>query len=165
MGGGSGKEKQTCLKLAGNLGERVKVRGPVSQRELAAIMKQSHIFILPSFYEGLPLVVLEALACGCRVIATSLPGVNEVLEKFKTTFISLVPTPRLTGVDTPVAEDEKTFENNLQDALEAQISAATGRPQIDLSPITAQLASFTWAGVFGRVRRVYFEALNSFEKR
>jgi glycosyltransferase involved in cell wall biosynthesis len=61
VGGGSGAERQACLRLADELGDRVKVHGAVNQQDLAAIMRQSHIFILPSFYEGLPLVVLEAL--------------------------------------------------------------------------------------------------------
>jgi glycosyltransferase involved in cell wall biosynthesis len=165
VGGGSGGEKQTCLRLAEKLAERVKVHGAVSQQDLAAIMKQSHIFILPSFYEGLPLVVLEALACGCRVIATNLPGLKEIIGKLQTPFISLVKIPRLHTIDSPVEEDEKNFEDNLQRALKLQITAAMSQPQFELSSIADTMASFSWAGVFKRVERVYFEALNNFEKR
>ncbi len=163
VGGGSGAEKQACLRLADKLGERVKVHGAVSQQDLAAIMKQSHIFILPSFYEGLPLVVLEALACGCRVIATRLPGINEILGKLQTRLISLVKIPRLHAIDSPVEEDEKKFEDNLETALKVQIAAAMSQPQVDLSPIADIMVSFSWAGVFERVGRVYFEALNNFK--
>ena len=163
VGGGSGAEKQACLRLADKLGERVKVHGAVSQQDLAAIMKQSHIFILPSFYEGLPLVVLEALACGCRVIATRLPGINEILGKLQTRLISLVKIPRLHAIDSPVEEDEKKFEDNLENALKVQIAAAMSQPQVDLSPIADIMVSFSWAGVFERVGRVYFEALKNFK--
>ena len=164
VGGGSGQEQQTCLRLAHDLGERVKVHGAVSQHELATIMKQSHIFVLPSFYEGLPLVVLEALACGCRVIATNLPGINEILGRLQTNLVSLVNIPRLHAIDCPVEEDEKQFEDDLENALKALIKVATAQPQIDLSPIADIMASFSWAGVFERVQAIYFETLKNFEK-
>ncbi|WP_054699834.1 glycosyltransferase [Desulfosarcina cetonica] len=74
VGGGSGSEKAHCLALADRLGTRVTIHGPVSQQRLAEIMQSSHLFVLPSLFEGLPLVILEALASGCRIIATGLPG-------------------------------------------------------------------------------------------
>ena len=77
---GSRAEKAECLALAAQLGEeRVTVHGPMLQAELADLFKQAHIFVLSSLFEGLPLVLLEALACGCRLVATDLPGVREVL--------------------------------------------------------------------------------------
>ena len=164
VGGGSGEEKQACLRLADDLGDRVEVHGAVSQKDLAAIMKQSHIFVLPSFYEGLPLVVLEALGCGCRVIATNLPGIHEILGKLQTNLISLVKIPRLHAIDSPVEEDEKQFEADLENALKEQIREAMAQPQIDLSPIAEIMTSFSWAGIFERVQAVYFETLKNFEK-
>ena len=161
VGGGSGEEKQSCLKLAGQLGDRVKIHGTVNQPELAAIMKKSHIFILPSFYEGLPLVILEALACSCRVIATTLPGVKEIAEKLQTRYINLVQTPRLYDIDTPVEADEKVFEDDLKQTLESQIALAITQPRIDLNAIADKMASFSWAGVFKRVEGVYFNTLEN----
>jgi glycosyltransferase involved in cell wall biosynthesis len=165
VGGGSGEEQRACLKLAHNLGDRATVHGSISQQDLAAIMRQSHIFVLPSFYEGLPLVVLEALACGCRVIATNLPGINEILGNLETNLVSLVNIPRLHAIDSPVEEDEKQFEDDLENALKAQIKVAMAQPQIDLSPIADTMVSFSWAGVFERVQAVYSKTLNNFENR
>jgi glycosyltransferase involved in cell wall biosynthesis len=159
VGGGSGSEKDNCLRLAQNLGQRVQIHGAVDQQELATIMKQSHIFLLPSFYEGLPLVVLEALACGCRIVANDLPGIIEIFRKIQTDYISLVKTPRLHLIDTPFAEDEKAFEENLEDAARRQISAAAKQPQIDIARINEKITAFSWASVFKKVERVYFRAL------
>lgn len=165
VGGGSGAEKENCMKLANDLGRRVQIHGAVNQRELAAIMKQSHVFILPSFYEGLPLVVLEALASGCRIIANDLPGIKEILGEVQSDYISLVKTPRLHSLDTPFPEDEKTFEVSLTNSLKEQIVAAVKQPQIDLSPLQSTIASFSWARVFNRVQNVYYKAINSFEAK
>lgn len=156
VGGGSGAEKDECLRLARDLGARVLVHGQVPQARLAAILRQAHIFILPSFFEGLPLVVLEALASGCRVIANDLPGVLEVIGDLKTDTITLVQTPRLRNMDQPVPDDLPAFEQNLVRALEIQIAGAAQVPQIDLSPIESRLAAYTWRGIFARVQTVYF---------
>lgn len=159
VGGGSGSEKDGLLRMAQDLGDRVRVHGQIPQVQLAALFKQAHIFVLPSLFEGLPLVVLEALASGCRVIATDLPGVMEVVGDVKADVITLVQTPRLRNMDQPYPEDLAAFEQNLARALEIQITEATKRPRIDISPIEDTLAAFTWQGIFARVQKVYFKVL------
>jgi glycosyltransferase involved in cell wall biosynthesis len=159
VGGGSGEEKAQCLALARQTGDRVQVHGAVSQQRLADIMQQAHIFVLPSFYEGLPLVVLEALASGCRVVATDLPGVTDLLGEVSADFIELVKTPRLKHMDQPYIQDQQLFERNLAHALQTQIDASVRSPQIDLTPIRDKMAAYTWKGVFERVQDVYTRVL------
>lgn len=165
VGGGSGREKEECLRLANNLGERVLVHGMMPQARLAGMFRQAHIFVLPSLFEGLPLVVLEALASGCRVVATDLPGVLEVVGDLKTETITLVRTPRLRKMDQPYPEDLPAFVRNLAQAIEIQIAGAIELPQIDLSPVRGKLAAFTWQGVFARVQKVYFNVLEGKRKK
>ena len=155
VGGGSGPENDECLRLANDLGERVTVHGLIPQARLAAIFKQAHLFVLPSFFEGLPLVVLEALASGCRVIANDLPGVKAVLGNVAVDFITLVPTPRLKKMDQPYPEDLPMFVQALVRALEFQMAGALRQPDIDPAPIADKLAAFTWRGVFAQVEKVY----------
>jgi glycosyltransferase involved in cell wall biosynthesis len=159
VGGGSGKEKDECMRLAQDLGERVVVHGQIPQDRLAAIFYNAHIFVLPSLFEGLPLVVLEALASGCRVVATDLPGVMEVVGNVNADYITLVRTPRLRKMDQPYQEDLAAFEQNLSQALKIQMAEAVTHPRIDLSLIADKLAAFTWKGVFDRVQKVYFEVI------
>lgn len=51
------------------------------QREDAiALLRHMEIFILPSNYEGLPTVILESMACGVPVLATDIPGTDELIQ-------------------------------------------------------------------------------------
>lgn len=57
--------------------------GPV--RNVAALLREIHILTLPSTYrEGLPKVILEAMACGRPVVATDIPGCREAVLDEKT---------------------------------------------------------------------------------
>jgi len=159
IGSGSGDEKELCLKLAKQLDDKVQIYGAIPQSSLAKIMRRSHIFVLPSFFEGLPLVVLEALASGCRVVATNLPGIEEMIGNSKLNFISLVKTPRLRFIDQPYQEDEVLFEQELQEALQNQIDAAYEFKQFDISQIKDKLNSYTWTGIFNKVKEAYLKCL------
>ena len=159
LGSGSGEEKEYCLLLAKGLGEKVRVYGALPQKSLAKIMRHSHILVLPSFYEGLPLVILEGLASGCRIVATDLPGTKEILGNSDIDFITLVKTPRLRFSDHPYQEDEYSFEQNLKKAIQQQINAVSKCAQINLSPIQDKLDSYTRTGVFRKVREAYLTYL------
>jgi glycosyltransferase involved in cell wall biosynthesis len=52
------------------IAEQVTMLGPVAQKELSQMHRISDAFVLTSSYEGLPLVALEALACGTPVVTT-----------------------------------------------------------------------------------------------
>jgi glycosyltransferase involved in cell wall biosynthesis len=160
VGSGSGEEKEYCLRLAEKLGEKVIVHGALPQESLAKILRQSHILVLPSFFEGLPLVILEGLASGCRIVSTDLPGVKELIGNTDTDFIKLVPTPRLRFIDQPYSEDEMIFEQRLGERLKQQMEATVSSARIDLSPIQDTLDAYTWTGIFNKVKQVYRKCLS-----
>lgn len=53
--------------------------GPMNQEEVALKMQDADVFVLFSNYENLPLVMIEAMACGLLVVATDVGGVSEHL--------------------------------------------------------------------------------------
>ncbi len=105
----------------------VRLAGKLSQDDLVSAYRASDVFVLPSFFEGLPLVVIEAMACGCRVVATDLPGVRPWLQAHVPGApIEFVRPPRMLGVDEPDPADLPAFEGRLADAIER--AALAGRP-------------------------------------
>jgi glycosyltransferase involved in cell wall biosynthesis len=155
VGGGTGEEKEEILALTRPLGTRVVVHGPLPQETMAATLRKAHLAVLPSFFEGLPLVVLEALAAGCRVVTTALPGVVEMLEGSQSQAVRLVPRPRLKSQDQPYGEDEEVFVGELSKALETQIHAAQGQAELSLAEVSRVLDYYSWRAVFERVEGVY----------
>ncbi len=79
------------------------------QDEFAAALSRANLFILPSLYEGLPLVLPEALASGCICLATDLPGVRDILGIAGNEWLRLIHCPPLEGTDTIVPGYESKF--------------------------------------------------------
>ncbi len=67
------KERATMLDICDN----VHFLGP--RLDVPRLYPLLDVYCLPSYYEGLPLTLLEAMACGICVIATDVPGNNEVV--------------------------------------------------------------------------------------
>ncbi|MDY6916284.1 MAG: glycosyltransferase family 4 protein [Candidatus Cloacimonadota bacterium] len=118
VGSGTDQEAKNIKDLANSM-ENVFLKGAISQKRLGKIFRNCDIFVLPSFYEGLPLVILEAMACGLPVVVSKLPGLKEWLGKIvcATNNIKFIPLPRLKNVDSPIATDLPEYENNLIEAI------------------------------------------------
>lgn len=119
---GNEEEYQMIEELAGRCPCKVKFLGRLSQPELARVYQKSDIFVLPSFFEGIPLTVIEALACGDRVVMTDLPGIKEWITSVSSNAdVRYVTLPRMRNADEPLEEDLSKFERELADALKASI--------------------------------------------
>ena len=93
--------------------------GRLNHTQLALEMNKSDAFILPSFYEGLPLVLIEAMACGLKAICTDLPGIRPWLDgAIPGSGTLFVTPPRMFNEDEPYPEDLPRFEAELALAIE-----------------------------------------------
>ena len=118
-------------------------------------MRRCDIFALPSFFEGLPLVLLEALACGCRIVTTDLPGARELFAEPHPHMVRMVELPRLETVDRPYKADEPLLENRLAEALEKSILHVMEGVRPDEEYIRRITEPFTWEKIFLRIEGVY----------
>lgn len=66
---------------ANGLGARVTLTGWADEARVRAELAAAHALVLPSFAEGLPMVVMEAMASGRPVIATTIAGVPELVTQ------------------------------------------------------------------------------------
>lgn len=77
---GTGPERDDLLALAGALGIDDAVSLPGYVENAYGYMRRASVFALSSRHEGLPTVLIEALACGCPVVSTDCPsGPREIL--------------------------------------------------------------------------------------
>jgi glycosyltransferase involved in cell wall biosynthesis len=87
---GEGRQRSEFTTLAQSLGIEKDIWMPGFFDNPYAFMSKASMLVLSSIYEGLPNVLIEALACGCPIVSTDCPsGPSEILEKGK--FGTLVP--------------------------------------------------------------------------
>ena len=146
-GNGDEREMERIRSLADACPWPVAFTGRLPQEKLADVYNESHIFVLPSFYEGLPLTVMEALACGCQVVVTDLPGIRPFMETYVPHApVFYVKPPRMRNTDQPFEEDLPAFERELAEKIE--VCAGRVRDGHTLCP---DLARISWKAVCGRI--------------
>ncbi len=146
-GSGAGAEAKNLRARMTGMAPQVVMHGQLAQEPLADLMRRCGVCVLPSFYEGLPLVLIEAAACGCRIVATCLSGIVEGFAPRLGDYLSLVDMPRLIGPDTPAPEDIPAFVDRLAEALKQSVqNPPLGRPD---------LSHFTLESLFTRVESVW----------
>lgn len=89
---GEGPEKRALEALAASLGieRRMRFTGPLEHDEVIREYTEADAFVLPSFWEGIPVVLIEAMAVGVPVVATNITGIPELVTHGESGF--LVPT-------------------------------------------------------------------------
>lgn len=141
---GNQEEYRAILDMAKECPYEIRFLGRLAQPELAKVYQKSDIFVLPSFFDGLPLTVIEALACGDRVVMSDLPGIREWIGEYAPGGdVRFVALPRMRNTDEPVPESLPEFEERLADALLASIRTKERK--------IADVSRISWEGIAKRV--------------
>ncbi|GAB4372007.1 MAG: glycosyltransferase [Elainellaceae cyanobacterium] len=80
VGDGPLRSELETLIAAHDLNDCVEITGWASSTEVRQQLLQSRAMVLPSFAEGLPVVIMEALALGRPVISTTIAGIPELVQ-------------------------------------------------------------------------------------
>lgn len=150
-GSGAGPEAEMIERRLGEI-DGVVVHGMLDQPRLAGLLRSARLFVLPSFYEGVPLVLVEAAACGCRIVATALPGVIAELAPHLSPHLTTIALPRLEAVDQPVSEDLPAFVDHLEAAILSGLAADPALPDSGTASLEDR---FSWNAVFRRIDKIW----------
>jgi len=124
-----------------NLRDRVFFAGFLAEGETLSAIADSDILVLPSLMEGLPVVLIEALALGKPVVASRVAGIPELIEHGK---MGLLFTPS----DTDALEDAITQILNDRDAWTemGRVGRARVKDEFEISKIARKLREFLIPG-------------------
>ena len=129
---GDGPLRGRLEEAVGRRQVRATFLGRRAHADLPGLLNRSSAFVLPSFYEGNPKALLEAMACGVPVIATRTPGIEGLVVHGETGYLCGTSSEEIGAALKEVLGDS---------ALRARISAgamAYVRTRASLQTVAAQ---------------------------
>jgi glycosyltransferase involved in cell wall biosynthesis len=156
-GSGYGFEYDEIMSLANACPFDTVFTGLLPQEELGQLMRECHLFIIPSFYEGLSLVTMEALASGLWVVASELPGIREWIgpKLEEAGIVEYVCLPRLRSVDVPVEMDLPAYKKRLTAGIVRQLERIKLFPGVPAAGWDEMAGKYSWKAVFLRIENIY----------
>lgn len=154
--GGNG-QVQDAERQAAKLGlaERVTFKGWVGPDEKATLLAQADIYVLPSYNEGLPMSVLEAMSFGLPVITTTVGGIPELITSGRDGI--LVRPGDVNGLAAAIGElaDDPERRRGLGEAARDRVAQHFSRDAVLklLTTVYAEVIENAQAGRAGARRR------------
>ncbi len=126
--------------------------GQVPQPALADLLRRTDIFILPSYFEGLPLVLIEAMSAGAVPVSTDLPGIRSwISANVSGSNAVFVPMPEMKSIDEPTDAGRCAFIDDLTAVLRDTMLAFSSGALPGILPDTSAI---TWDGLAARVLKI-----------
>jgi len=133
-------ELEHLIKVRG-LTNHMSLIGPLKHEEVADVLAKASIFTFPSIKEGMPKAVLEAMAAGKAVVASDIPGMDEIIESG---FNGVLVQPRNASA--------------LGDTIIALLNDKRLRKSLGRNARQAVIKHFSWDNVLSLLSGVYEEA-------
>jgi glycosyltransferase involved in cell wall biosynthesis len=118
--GGDGPQKESIVAILqeNGLTARIDLTGWIFQQDLPLRLNTLRLLVIPSYTEGLPNIMLEAMACGTPVAATPVGAIPDIIKDGETGFI---------------------MENNSPECIAKTISRALNDPNVETIALNARL--------------------------
>jgi len=136
-------EEEVRKKFAPATRERLEVIPFAEREEMPALYAAHDVFVFPSLVEGMPLVLLEAMASSMPVVTTETSGMADVVED------------GFSGLLVPPANSER-----LADAVERVCVSADLRKQLGQAAQTT-MRRYTWDRVVEKLEAILYQAAES----
>ena len=137
---GEGRDLNILKKKTKILGlqDKIEFLGQIKKDRLLTLYQNATAFILPSYHEGLPTVLLEAMSCGIPIIATNVRGIRDVIN------------PEKNGIIIPPKKPEKIAE-----AISSLLENKKLRTQLGSNARKTIIDKYTWDKVSDKILKCY----------
>lgn len=156
VGNVSADQKEEIKALAGKE-SHLRFVPALPQDQYAEVLQGADIYILPSYYEGLSLGAIEALACRCRVVMSENDNLQWLLGKelVDSGLIEFIDLPTLIHTDTPVKEEVPAYVDRIAQAVLLQLDRMKEQEGSQRGQWPAALVenirALSWQGIIDRV--------------
>lgn len=156
LGTGPGAEVDAVRRQIAELGldDDVALLGHRSSWDVATAMRMAHVFVLPSFDEPFGLVLLEAMASGCRVVAADQGGPRELIPRAA---CEQGDAGLVAGLERfpPSEADARRYVGALARAIAEQLAAPLDHA--DRERIAGRVTNLSWTSHVDALLRTYDE--------
>ncbi len=104
---GKGELESSLKALAKKLKLKANFLGTIDNYELPEYLCKASAFVLPSFHEGMPKALLEAMSCGVACIGTDVPGIKDFIQHNKTGVLTKTDSRSLRKAIIGLISDKK----------------------------------------------------------
>jgi glycosyltransferase involved in cell wall biosynthesis len=139
---GDGVLLPVAMGAAERFGGRLRILGRVEDADLREAYQRARVFVMPSRFEGLGLVALEAMACGTPVVGMDVPGLRDMRD---------------TGITLVKLDDQKALHDEVNRLL---LDGARWR-ELSAQALEVVRTSYSWEAVRPRIAEVYRSVLPS----
>lgn len=153
-GSGTGEEYDEIISYSQKMSDKVKLYGYMDTQEIADLFRSCDIFVMPSFYEGLSLVTIEAMACDLKVVMNELENFMDFVgdDIINSKNIEFVKMPKLFDADKVVKEEVNDYIQRLSLALEDQINNLYNNNfEKDFS---YKITQFSWENICNNIKNI-----------
>lgn len=142
------------LKESANHSENLVICNAINQEKLGNMLRTSDIFVLPSYFEALGLIAIEALACHKLVVTSEIEGLRELLSKelIESKVIEFTKLPRIYNVDQPVEEDIPAYVKRLADNIDKQIERLS--QEMFTENISKEIEKLAWSNIGKKILQI-----------